>query len=131
MDRNELKELYPNGYKREHTHYLKDAFNINPNGVDYHTPNNVGVEFKETFAKDDKNLWFKIPKKQVDLSDVFVFCVKNENFYVVDKEDILGQYSFNTYQNRANMRLGKVKSMAIFETNDIQDLKIFLDQLEM
>lgn len=131
MVHKKLKEIYPNGYKREHSSYLNNVFNINPNGVDYHTPNNIAVEFKETFAKKDKSLWFKIPKKQVDETDIFVFCHKDENYYVVDKEDIAGAYSFKTYEERANIRLGKVKSMAFFETNDIQELKIFLDQLEL
>jgi len=131
MDYKELHELYPNGYKREHSYFLRNLFNINPNGVDYHTPNNIAVEFKETFAKKNKSLWFKIPKKQVDQTDIFVFCYKNEHYYVVDKEEIAGAYSFKTYEERANIRLGKVKSMAIFQTNDIQELKIFLDQLEL
>lgn len=131
MDYKELHELYPNGYKRGHSCSLRNIFNINPNGVDDHTPNNISLEFKETFAKDDKSLWFKVPKKQVDETDIFVFCHKDENYYVVDKEDIAGAYSFNTYGKRANIRLGKVKSMAFFETNDIQELKIFLDQLEL
>ncbi len=131
MDYEELCKLYPNGYKREHSSHLNNVFNINPNGVDYHTPNNIAVEFKETFAKDNKSLWFKIPKKQVDQTDIFVFCFRNDHYYIVDKEDILSAYSFKTYEERANIRLGKVKSMAFFETNDIQELKIFLDQLEL
>lgn len=131
MDHRELHKLYPKGYKREHSYYLNQLFDINRNGVDYHTPNNIAVEFKETFARKDNSLWFKIPKKQMDHTDIFVFCVKKEQYFIVDKEDIAGAYSFNTYKERANIRLGKVKSMALQEFTDVYELKNFLDQLEM
>lgn len=131
MDNRRVFKIYPKGFKREHSIHLKSVFNINPNGIDHHTPKNLAVEFKESFANKDGYLWFKVPKKQVDVADVFVFCVKEERCYVVDKEDILGNYSFKTKKKNANVRLGTVKSMALFETSNLFELDNFLNQLEM
>ena len=130
MDDRVLLELYPAGYKREHSYYLKDLFNINPNGIDYHTPNNVGVEFKESFMKDRKNMWFKVPKDQCETADLIVFSIHNEKYYVLDKIDIQERFSFETYKTRANIRINTVKLLSIFKTKDVMELKKYLDEFK-
>ncbi len=130
MDNKELTELYSDGYRREHSIYLKDFFSINPNGVDYHTPNNIAVEFKESFMKDRQNIWFKVPKSQCDVVDLIVFSIHNEKYYVLDKKDIQENFSFKTYNIRANIRINTVKLLSIFKTKDILELKQFLDDFK-
>ncbi len=129
-DTRKLIPLYPNGYKRTHSAFLKEHFDINPNGVDWHNPYNLGIEFKETFAKDKNSLWFKVPKKQIANTDLFVFCVYNTKFFVVDANEIEELYSFETYGNRANIRLGKVETLAMREFHNILNLKKYLNNLE-
>lgn len=130
MDYKELISLYPKGYKREHSIYLKDLFNVNPNGVDYHTPNNIAVEFKESFMKDRKNICFKVPKSQCDNADLIVFSIHNEKYYVLDKTEIQENFSFETYNTRANIRINTVKLLSIFKTKDVMELKQFLDRFK-
>lgn len=125
-----LMSLYPKGYKREHSWYLKHLFNISPNGIDYHTPYNVGVEFKESFMKNRNNIWFKIPRKQCEIADLFVFCIHNEKYYILDKRDIQENFSFQTCHTRANLRINTVKLLSIYETEDIMDLKQYLDNFQ-
>lgn len=76
-----------------HTEELREVFNIEKNGVDHYTPNNIGIEFKESYA--DKYPTFLIKLKEVLRSDIVVLCYKNIEFFVFESSDLLGHFGFD------------------------------------
>ena len=121
---------YANGYRREHSDYLREIFDINPNGVDYYNDFNISFEFKESFMVKEKNIFYKVPEYQVKNSDFFIFCLKNRCYFLVDKREILNRYKFNTREHNANIRLNIVKFLSTYNTVNVFVLKDFIDKIE-
>jgi len=121
---------YYNNYRKEHSDYLNNLFNISPNGIDYHNDYNIGFEFKESFMKKEHKIFFKVPKKQVDLTDFFIFCLASHEYFLVDKRDILENFSFNTKEHNANIRINTIKRLSLYDTSDVFHLKGIIDKIK-
>ena len=126
MLESEFLEIYSSGYKSEHSDFLNYIFDIRKEGVDYYNPFNLGFEFKECYGK---HLWFKIPYYQLCEFDFIVFCIKREHFYIVDKRDLLEQYTLNAKTERINMRINTVKLLAFYECENALILKNYIDEI--
>lgn len=122
--------IYYNGYRREHSTYLNELFDISPNGVDYHNPFNVGFEFKESFMQNKDNIFFKVPQKQTENSDFFIFCVETITYYLVDTKKIIKRFKFDTKEKNANIRINTIKKLSNYFTGDVSRLKEFIDKIE-
>jgi len=120
---------YENGYRSEHSLELRDYFPISNRGVDYYNPNNISIEFKECFSEKKEAQWFKVRKRQLEESKYVVFCLLNEEFYILRSSHLLKKYSFNTYGKRVNLRIDTIRKNSIFETNDYIELKEVIDKL--
>lgn len=121
---------YANGYRREHSDYLREIFDISPNGVDYHNDFNIAFEFKESFMIKEENIFYKVPEFQVKVSDFFIFCLNTRHYFLVDKRDISEHYKFNTKKHNANIRINKIKLFSFFITDNVFALKDFIDKIE-
>ena len=118
--------IYDNGLTSEHSCYLREFFDIGIRGVDYYTPNNIAIEFKETFS-NNPNSFFKVYKNQLIHSDLIVFCIRNEVFFVHRAQILLNKYPCNNKTKRANLRHPAIRKNYVFKTNSYVDLKNFLD----
>lgn len=116
--------------RRMHTDFLRGYFDIAYNGIDYHNPFNIAFEFKESYMKLEKNLFFKIPKEQVIKADYFVFCDHDKQYYLIPSIDIKKHYSFKNKRKFAHMRINTVKLLSIYSTDDIDDLKNYIDKIK-
>lgn len=118
-------DIYINNYHRNHSKFLNIFFNLSENGIDYYNQYNIGFEFKESFS--DEKVSFKLPKKQLILSDFIVFCFMNykeKEFYIHKSKHLLSKYNFNKdfcYPSKKT-----VKRNYIFKTKNIKELKIFI-----
>ena len=120
---------YNNGYRSEHSNYLNGRFSISNRGVDHYNLNNVSFEFKESFAKNREKIIFVIPKKQLEESSFIIFNVHNEEFYIVRSSEFLMRYSFKNYYKRCYPRINIIKDLSFYETDNLDDLKNFMDKL--
>ena len=117
-------------FKRQHSLFLCNQFNISINGIDYYNKFNVGFEFKETWAKNLKDKFFKIPLNQVKIARYFVFCENFSNFYIVESQKIRNNYDFNNKSKKANIRLNSVVKIALFHTKKIEKLKEIIEMIK-
>ena len=120
---------YNNNYKREHSIYLNDLFDISPNGVDYYNPYDLGFEFKESFIEKREKIFYKVPEHQTLVSDFFIFCLHTSEYYLVRKEDIEKRFDFKTKEHNANIRINTVKSLSIYNIDDVNKLKEYIDKI--
>jgi len=126
---------YKNEYKSEHSIELGKYFSISNRGVDYYNDFNISFEFKESFAIDLKNIWFRCKKKQLINSDFFIFIIHsnyclNHEIHIIDSKFILDSYKFNTYNNRANLRIQTIRNISIYETNNLESLKEYITKID-
>jgi len=117
-------------FRRQHSLFLCQHFDISINGIDYYNSHNVGFEFKETYSPYEKNKFFKIPLKQVKIADYFVFCENTSNFFIVESREIRNRYTFKNKRKKANIRINVVKQMAIFHTKYIEILKKMIEMIK-
>lgn len=120
---------YNNNYRSEHSIHLNRRFKIGNRGVDHYNLNNVGFEFKESFAEDRENIFFRIPKKQLVESPFVVFSVHNEDFYIVRSSEFIMRYSFGTCWQRCCPRINVIKELSFYETNNLDNLEDFINRL--
>ncbi|QYW08132.1 hypothetical protein 15570_00035 [Lokiarchaeota virus WyrdV1] len=120
---------YSNGCR--HSKNLNTLFDISNSGVDYYNDHNIGFEFKESFMENPKNIFFKVPRYQAKISDYFVFCVSAIEYILVPKEYILERFKFKTKRKNANIRITTIRDMAIYTTIDVNDLKEYIDKIEV
>lgn len=118
---------YSNGC--EHSRYLNEIFSISKNGVDYYNPYNLGFEFKESFMSKKEDIFFKVPEKQADCSDFFVFCVHTTEYYLIQKDFILDRFNFETKEKNANIRINTIRKNAEFLTFDVFEMKDHIDNM--
>ena len=112
-----------------HSKYLNEIFDISNRGIDYYNNHNIGFEFKESFMKNPKNIFFKVPEHQAKISDFFVFCVGASEYYLVHNELLLSHFSFKTKKKNANIRISTVRGLAECTTSDIFKLKEYIDNI--
>jgi len=122
-------DYYSNRYLREHSDNLRNHFDINRNGIDYHNLYNTGIEFKECFSEVHKQQFFKVPLLQVNLANYFVFCIKDEKYFVVNVNKIKNRFTFENKYELAYIRINTVMNMSIYQTDDINELKFFISNL--
>ena len=125
-----IAEIYSNGYKREHSDYLNNIFDIKPNGVDYYNQFNISFEFKESYMKKEKGIFYKIPKHQLIDSDYFIFSINNTMFYLVDKRDIQENFSCKNKSKLAHVRINTVKLLSIYSNENILLFKQYIDLIK-
>lgn len=113
-----------------HSGYLNDVFNISPVGIDYKNDNGVRFEFKESFMINEEKIFFKVPEHQVKNSDFFIFCVANYEYYLVDKIEILGRFTFKTKEKNAHVCINTVRQIFLEAFVDVNDLKVFVENIE-
>lgn len=113
-----------------HSKSLNDVFDISPVGVDFKNDFGVRFEFKESFMINEKNIFFKVPWYQVKNSDFFIFCVANFEYYLVDKIEILGRFSFKTKEKHACIRISTIRNIFLEAFIDVNDLKVFIENIE-
>jgi len=116
-------------FKRQHSLFLCQHFDININGIDYHNDFNVGFEFKETWSNIERNKKFRVPLNQVLKAKYFVFCEDFSNFYIVSSEEIQFRYTFRNENRRAIIRLSSVMEIALFHTKNIEVLKKMIKEM--
>ena len=116
-------EIYENGYQQNHSIFLNNHFTLSCLGVDYYNPYNVGFEFKETFGY--KNVFFKIPKEQLEQSDYLVLNFYNENFYIHNSKYFLKRFKFKN--GNCYLRPNTAKKNYIFKTDDILKLVDYIE----
>lgn len=114
-----------------HSKYLNEIFDISNRGVDYYNDHNVGFEFKESFMKKSKNIFFKVPEHQAKISDYFIFCVDTSRFYLVPSKFILMRYNFKTKMKNANIRISTINKLATRIFVNISNLKEYMDKIEV
>ena len=117
-------------FKRQHSYFLCQYFNISINGIDFYNKHNIGFEFKETWTPIEKNKFFKVPLKQVKIATYFVFCENASNFYIVESQEIRNRYKFKTKEQKAQIRLNSVIEMALFHTKNIERLKEMIEMIK-
>lgn len=81
--------------------------------------------------KNKKNIFFKVPKHQVEVSDYFVFCIDTSEYYLVPKESILNRFKFKTKEKNANIRITTIRNLAIHHSYNVNDIKIIIDKIEV
>lgn len=114
-----------------HSKYLREIFDISPNGVDSYNDYNIGFEFKESFMINRDNIFFKVPEVQALNSDFFVFCVDTTEYYLVDNREILKRFKFNTKEKNANIRISTVRNLSEFTTFDVLELRDYINRIEV
>lgn len=114
-----------------HSKYLNRVFDISNRGVDYYNDYNIGFEFKESFMVKNENIFFKVPEHQAKNSDYFVFCVDMTEYYLVPQRFILTNFNFKNKRKNANIRINTVRTMAIYRTSNVFDLKKHIDKVEV
>jgi len=122
-------DFYSNRYLREHSDNLRNHFDINRNGIDYHNLHNIAIEFKECFSEVYRQQFFKVPLVQVNLADFFIFCIKDEKYFVVNVNEIKNRYTFKNKYKLAYIRINTVMIMSIYQTDNINELKSFISNL--
>ena len=125
-----IAEIYSNGYKREHSDYLNNLFDIKPNGVDYYNQFNIGFEFKESYMKKEKEIFYKIPKHQILDSDYFIFSINDSMFFLVDKRDIQENFDCNNKYELAYIRINTVKILSFYSNENILLFKQYIDLIQ-
>ena len=130
----QIIKKYNGNYTSEHSIELQKYFNISKIGVDYYNDFNISFEFKESFAKDLDNIWFKCNKKQLIQSNFFVFIIHlnyclNHEIHIIDSKFILDSYKFNTYKIRANLRINTIRNISCFETDNLESLKEYINKI--
>ena len=113
--------IYDNGFRQNHSKFLLKLFHLSQNGIDYYNQYNIGFEFKECFANIKTYYRYKLPKEQLEKSDIIVFCFNNKEFYLVKSYVFLKRYKFNN--NSCCIALSTVRKFAFFRTFDIVKLK--------
>lgn len=126
---------YKNEYKSEHSIELQKYFLISNRSVDYYNDWNISFEFKESFIENIEKIWFKCSKRQLSNTDFFVFIIHsnyclNHEIHIIDSKFILDSYNFKTYKNRANLRINTIRNISIFETNNLESLKEYINEID-
>jgi len=124
-----MDNIYSNGYMSEHSNCLNGRFMISNRGVDYYNLNNVSFEFKESFIKDRDNVFFVVPKKQLEESMFILFNDNNEEYYIVRSFELLMRYSFKSSLKRCCPGINAIKEICCYETYNLDDLEDFMDNL--
>lgn len=112
-----------------HSKYLRNIFEISPNGVDSYNDYNIGFEFKESFMKNRDNIFYKVPEDQAKNSDFFIFCVDTTEYYLVDNQKILKRFNFKTKEKNANIRIQTVRKISEFITFDVLELRDYINRI--
>lgn len=120
---------YKYACRSEHTQFLGSYFPIGSRGVDWYNPNNLAIEFKESYMRNISDMWFRVPKEQVEKSDILVFCVYQRSFYCVMPDFIKKTYNVGV-DKTYKIRLNPIKIMSFFTCHDINILKEFLLNIE-
>ncbi|MBA7492432.1 hypothetical protein ES702_02982 [subsurface metagenome] len=123
-----IENIYSDNYKSEHSEFLRDNFSIAGRGIDTYNDYNISFEFKECFTNKVKNQWYKLPLYQVKTTDFFVFCLNNNEFHVIDSLFLSKIYKFP--KGKSNIRIGKVRKISIFTTNNIEVLEKYIKNLK-
>lgn len=121
--------IYERDYRKQHSIFLREHFPVRMNGIDWHNENNIGIEFKESFRKDEKKICYRISKYESEIADLLVCTIKSREFYVIDMRDIKENYSLG-YKDNFHVRINSIKNLAIFQTNNIDELEFYLDNYE-
>lgn len=119
---------YANNYKSAHSIFLQESFDISNRGVDFYNDNNISFEFKECFTDKIRNQFYKLPLSQVENTDFFIFSLNHKEFHVIDSLFLSKIFKFPN--GKSNIRIGKIRKISIFETNDIEVLNEYLKNLK-
>ena len=119
--------VFKNSVGRCHSDFLRNIFPISPIGTDYVNDFFMGFEFKELICSNRKIPYIRIPLKQISESEFFVICVFDKTFYVILSSDFLDYYSFKS--GFAFPSLKMINLLSFYETNDLSDLKSYIDLL--
>ena len=129
MESSDFLEIYSDGLRSNHSDFLNAFFDINIRGVDYYNPYNISFEFKESYMRNKKGIFFKIPLHQIKDSDFFIFCVNTELFYLVDKRDVKENYDCKNPSKLANIRINSVKLLSIYSSANLLIFKNYIDKI--
>ncbi len=122
-----LKDNFENNYTSEHSIHLREHFDIANRGVDFYNDNNKSFEFKEVFTEKPRNQRFTLFKDQVKNSDFLIFSLNFKEFHVIDSQFLLNIYAFP--RDISKIRIGLLRNISIYETNDIEELKQYVQKL--
>ena len=110
-----------------HTEGLQKYFDIENRGIDYINNYGVKFEFKESFALDLKQMFFKLPKIQCEQSDFIVFCVYDKSFFVHRAKSFLAKYLFDNSSEHCCLRYSTISRNYLFKTMSIDVLKDWIN----
>ena len=119
---------YSNNYRSEHSDFLQEKFSMANRGIDTYNDYNISFEFKECFTYKKRNQRYKLPLKQVKKTDFFVFCLNNNEFHVIDSLFLREIFKFP--KGKSTIRIGKIREISIFETNNIDVLEKYIKNLK-
>jgi len=122
-------QIYENNDKQNHSVFLNEHFNISNIGVDYYNPNNIPIEFKESFNPIYKNVRFSIPEYQTKESKYFVLCLNISEYFILRTRDILNRFTFDSKYHLTHIRLSTIRIMKIAKFDDILELKTYINNL--
>lgn len=122
-------ENYENDYRSNHSIFLNEHFDIANRWIDTYNDNNVSFEFKECFSNEVRKQRFELKKYQVELTDYFIFNLNHQEFHVIDSQFLLDTYEFP--KGRSRIRIGRLREISIFQTNDIEELKEYVKNLSL
>jgi len=131
---------YSNFYDKDfnHSRMLKEIFGVfQYKGTDYINPNEIEIEFKETFKYYDGNeklIRFACYLKDKTDSDYIVFITYHKGFpmcYVHNSNQILGKYKFNNKKLIAQPYFTTIRKNYLRKFNSLVHLKNYLDILDI
>lgn len=119
-----------------HSKFLKEIFGVfQYKGTDYINPNNVQIEFKETFKyynNNEKLIRFACYKKDYLESDYIVFITYHLGFplcFIHKSKLILGKYKFDNKKQIGQPYFTTIRKNYLAKFDNLIDLKEYLDKL--
>lgn len=112
----------------KHSKFLRKYFKISIDGVDYINENGVKFEFKETI----KNIQDNMKPTQIRFncclfhlinSHYYVFCFRDNNFFIVPSIKIVEHYSFDNNYDLCNVSIKFINDNNIYKTDNIIELQ--------
>ncbi len=120
-----------NDFGCKHSDSVQKYFEIASRGVDYINDFGTMFEFKESWCKDIKQMFFKVPRHQLEHSDYIVFFIYDKEFYVHDSAYILNKYSFKNVCKHCCLRYNTIRKNYIDKFSNYRELKEYIDSRDL
>lgn len=119
-----------NTFGCKHSDRVQEFFEIESRGVDYVNDFEIYFEFKETWAKKESQMFFRIPRNQLLSSDFIVFFIHDREFYVHKSVRFLRKYKFDNPSKHCCLRYTTIRKNYLAKFTSYRDLKKYIDARE-